>query len=174
MKLGIIFACDEQGGIGKDGKMPWHLPGDLQQFKDATMGCPIIMGRKTWESFGGRMLPGRPHIVITSTVRKGATKMLTDEDQDVWFVGDFESAQYLAERLIESRQLGEWAWVIGGAKLILEAQLAASKIRVTHIRGVYECDVKVHPNFFMHMMVNRLEFKEVMDTEEFRVTEYLM
>jgi len=68
----------------------------------------------------------------------------------------------------------DWAWVIGGARLILDAQLAASKIRVTHIRGTYDCDVKVHPNFFMHMMVNRLQFTEIMETEEFKVTEYLM
>jgi len=172
MKLGIIFACDEDGGIGKDGKMPWHLPGDLQQFKDATMGCPIIMGRKTWESFGGRMLPGRPHIVVSS--RPGESFVVPTSDADFYVAETFEEAKATAEAIIEERSLDGWAWVIGGARLILDAQLAASKIRVTHIRGVYECDVKVHPNFFMHMMVNRLEFKEVMDTEEFRVTEYLM
>ena len=171
MKLGIIFACDEEGGIGKDGKMPWHFPGDLKQFKDATMGCPIIMGRKTWESFGGRMLPGRPHIVISS---QPGESFAVSFNADFYVAKSLEEAKAAAEAIIFERDLNGWAWVIGGAKLILEAQLAASKIRVTHLRGTYDCDVKVHPNFFMHMMVNRLEFKEVMDTEEFRVTEYLM
>nr|DAF93387.1 MAG TPA: DHFR protein [Myoviridae sp. ctshb19] len=173
MKLGIIFACDEDGGIGKDGKLPWHFPADLQQFKDATMGCPIIMGRLTWESFDGRVLPGRPHIVITSSVKVGDCAKVDGED--VWMVPDLDTAKYLAERFIETRELqSEWAWVIGGARLILDAQLAASKIRVTHIRGHYDCDVKVHPNFFIHMMVNRLQFTEIMETDDFKVTEYLM
>ena len=64
MKISIIVAMDNNGVIGKDSALPWHLPADLQHFKKTTMGKPILMGRKTWESIG-RPLPGRTNIVIT-------------------------------------------------------------------------------------------------------------
>ena len=64
MKISIIVAMDSNGVIGKDNELPWHLPADLQHFKKTTMGKPILMGRKTWESIG-RPLPGRTNIVIT-------------------------------------------------------------------------------------------------------------
>ena len=64
MKLSLIAAISRNNVIGKDNKMPWHLPADLRFFKKTTMGKPIIMGRKTWESLG-RLLPGRQHIVVT-------------------------------------------------------------------------------------------------------------
>ena len=64
MLLSHVVACSENGIIGKDGTMPWHLPDELQRFKAITMGKVIIMGRKTYESIG-RPLPGRYSIVIT-------------------------------------------------------------------------------------------------------------
>lgn len=60
----MIAAVAENGVIGIDNKLPWHLPGDLQYFKSVTMGKPLLMGRKTFESLG-KPLPGRPHIIIT-------------------------------------------------------------------------------------------------------------
>ena len=60
----MVVAVAENGIIGKDGDMPWRLPSDLQHFKQVTMGCPIIMGRATWDSIG-RPLPGRLNIVIS-------------------------------------------------------------------------------------------------------------
>ncbi len=64
----IIAAIAENNAIGKDNRMLWHLPDDFKRFKKITMGHTLIMGRKTFESIGGKPLPGRPHIVIT---RKG-------------------------------------------------------------------------------------------------------
>lgn len=64
MKISIIVAMASNGVIGRDNELPWHLPADLQHFKRTTMGKPILMGRKTWESIG-RPLPGRTNIVIT-------------------------------------------------------------------------------------------------------------
>lgn len=60
----MVVAVAENGIIGKDGDMPWRLPSDLKHFKQVTMGCPIIMGRATWDSIG-RPLPGRLNIVIS-------------------------------------------------------------------------------------------------------------
>jgi len=64
MDIAIIVAMTPQGLIGKDNQIPWRLPADLQRFKKITMGHPIIMGRKTFESLPG-LLPGRQHIVLT-------------------------------------------------------------------------------------------------------------
>jgi dihydrofolate reductase len=64
MKISLIVATDEKGVIGKDNIIPWHMPADMAHFKETTMGHPIIMGRKTFESIG-RPLPGRQNIVIT-------------------------------------------------------------------------------------------------------------
>ena len=60
----LIAACTENGVIGRDGDMPWHLPGELRTFKQATMGRPLVIGRTTWESIG-RPLPGRRMVVVT-------------------------------------------------------------------------------------------------------------
>lgn len=60
----MVVAVAENGVIGKDGDMPWRLPSDLKHFKQVTMGCPIIMGRATWDSIG-RPLPGRVNVVLS-------------------------------------------------------------------------------------------------------------
>jgi dihydrofolate reductase len=62
--VSIIVATDERGAIGSDGRLPWHLPDDLRRFKALTLGKPIVMGRKTWDSIG-RPLPGRHNIVVS-------------------------------------------------------------------------------------------------------------
>jgi dihydrofolate reductase len=64
MKIALIVAVSQNNVIGRDNQLPWHLPEDLQYFKSVTMGKPILMGRKTFESIG-RPLPGRVNIVIT-------------------------------------------------------------------------------------------------------------
>ncbi|HEY7884385.1 MAG TPA: dihydrofolate reductase [Cellvibrionaceae bacterium] len=64
LKVALIVACDKNHVIGKGNALPWHLPADLQYFKCVTLGKPIIMGRKTYESIG-RLLPGRPNIIVT-------------------------------------------------------------------------------------------------------------
>src|SRR5215217_6831480 len=64
MKISLLVAADENNIIGKDNKLPWHLPNDLKYFKNLTWGMPILMGRKTFESIG-KPLPGRKSIVIT-------------------------------------------------------------------------------------------------------------
>ena len=65
MKISAIVAMDSQNGIGINNQLPWHLPNDLKFFKSVTIGKPIIMGRKTFESLG-RPLPGRLNVVISS------------------------------------------------------------------------------------------------------------
>jgi dihydrofolate reductase len=62
--VSLVIATDRRGVIGRDGRLPWHLPADLRHFKALTMGKPIVMGRRTWDSLG-RPLPGRHNIVVT-------------------------------------------------------------------------------------------------------------
>lgn len=95
--VAIIVAMANNRVIGKDNKMPWHLPADLQHFKKVTLGKPIIMGRKTYESIG-RPLPGRLNIVIsrnaeyslegckTVTSVEDAYKLVKDEEE-VFIIG---------------------------------------------------------------------------------------
>jgi dihydrofolate reductase len=80
MKIALVVAVSRNGVIGRDGGLPWHLPSDLKRFKAVTMGKPIIMGRKTWDSLPRKPLPGRVNIVITRQSRfkaEGATTVAT-------------------------------------------------------------------------------------------------
>lgn len=63
----VIAAASRNGVIGKEGEIPWYIPDDLKYFKTLTAGCPVIMGRKTYESIG-KALPGRPTIVVSNTL----------------------------------------------------------------------------------------------------------
>src|ERR1700674_4255487 len=65
-RIYLVAALASNGVIGIDGKLPWHLPEDLKHFKNLTLGHPVIMGRRTWESLG-KLLPGRENIVISRT-----------------------------------------------------------------------------------------------------------
>ena len=98
--LHLIVARARNGVIGKDGKLPWHLPEDLKHFKEVTLGKPVIMGRKTWESLP-KALPGRLNIVITRQadyVAEGATVVssvdealeVTKDAEDVFVIGGSE------------------------------------------------------------------------------------
>ncbi len=96
----FVVARADNGVIGKDGRLPWHLPADLKHFKAATMGTAMIMGRRTFESLG-RLLPGRRHIVLT-------------RDRS-WSAKDAEVVHSVEEAL---RTAGEGAvTVIGGAEI---------------------------------------------------------
>lgn len=64
-RVAIVVALDERGAIGRRGELPWRLPDDLRRFKALTLGKPVLMGRRTWESIGARPLPGRLNVVIT-------------------------------------------------------------------------------------------------------------
>lgn len=93
-RKGIIAAVNPEWIIGAGGTIPWHYSEDLKRFKKLTVGGTIIMGRKTWESLGGRPLPHRRNVVITSRELEGVEtfpslqKALTTCDgQDVWFIG---------------------------------------------------------------------------------------
>ena len=67
MEIHLIWAQDKNGGIGKDGKLPWHISEDLKNFKKITSNHPVIMGRKTWDSLPIKPLPNRRNIILSNS-----------------------------------------------------------------------------------------------------------
>ena len=141
MNLTLVVAAAENDVIGRDGDLPWRLPADLAHFKSVTMGRPIVMGRRTWESIG-RPLPGRENIVVSRNpdfVAEGAR-----------VVGS------LAEALEHARSLGApELMVIGGAGLYAAAFPMADRVLLTRVHAVVAGDT-------------RMPF---LDPEDWRVTE---
>jgi dihydrofolate reductase len=130
MKLTMIWAMSRNRTIGRNNALPWHLPEDMKYFKRVTMGKPIIMGRKTWESIG-RPLPGRSNIVITRDPSYTA--------EGVKIVRTLEEAISLAESiaLIDG---AEEAVVIGGAQIYALALPLADRLYMTQVHAEVEGD----------------------------------
>ena len=123
-RLTLIVARARNGVIGRDGALPWRLPEDLAHFKRTTMGHPIVMGRKTWESIG-RPLPGRRSIVVSRQPGFEATGAEVAESLDA------------ALALCAG---AEEVFVIGGAQLYAEALPRADRLIVTEIDADFEGD----------------------------------
>ncbi len=130
MRLALIVAAAENGVIGRDNKLPWHLPEDLKYFKRVTMGKPIVMGRKTYESIG-RPLPGRTNLVITRNPDWQAEGVRT--------LPTVEAALSLAEdiALIDG---AEELMVIGGAEIYAAALPLADRIYLTRVHAEVDGD----------------------------------
>ena len=127
MKLHLIYARARNGVIGKDNQMTWHLPEDLAHFKRVTLGQPVIMGRKTWDSLPARFrpLPGRLNIVITRQIEWQAEGALR--------AGSIEDALRLCGDVDD-------AWIMGGAEIYRQAEPLASTAVVTEIDQDFEGD----------------------------------
>ena len=126
--LSLIVAMAENNVIGINNNLPWHLPNDLKYFKQATMGKPIIMGRKTYESIG-RPLPGRRNIVITRQANYADTD-LAKKGIDV--VASLEEAIKLGEDIAMIDGHGE-AFIIGGAEIYNQSLAQANRLYITHV-----------------------------------------
>lgn len=126
-RLSIIVAMSRNGVIGKDNAIPWRLPGELALFKRVTMGHPIVMGRRTWESIG-RALPGRLNIVVTRNkayAAPGAT-----------VVPSLEAALAAAAGATE-------IFIIGGAQLYAEALPRANRLYLTTVDTEVDGDTRM-------------------------------
>ncbi len=124
--VALIVAQAENRVIGLNNAMPWHLPEDLRYFKQVTLGKPVIMGRKTFESIG-RPLPGRHNIVITR--------------QAGWYCEGVSVAASLADAIaLAQQEQPPEVMVIGGGQVYAEALTLAQRIYLTRIRGEFEGD----------------------------------
>ena len=120
MELHLIYGRARNGVIGRDNALPWQLPQDLAHFKRLTLGCPVIMGRKTWDSLPPkfRPLPGRDNIVVTR--------------QAGWHSAGARPADSLHAALTLCADAAH-AWVIGGAQIYAQALPLAASVAVTEL-----------------------------------------
>ena len=129
MKLSLIAAVARNGSIGKDNQLLCHLPEDQQHFRRVTMGCPVIMGRKTWDSLPARFrpLPGRRNIVVTRNPN--------------WHAGGAEAAPSL-DAAIARVDAAPKVFVIGGGELYREAMPRADELVLTEIERDFDADTR--------------------------------
>jgi dihydrofolate reductase len=125
--INAILACDQDWGIGKAGTLPWpHNSADLKWFKETTVNCTVVMGRKTWESLPIKPLPNRENVVIS----RGST-----------IAGDgIVTIAELNSLFKICRDSGKKAWIIGGAQLVNQLLPYIDSIHLSRIEGVYDCD----------------------------------
>lgn len=133
--LAIIVAAAQNGVIGRDNGLPWHLPEDLRYFKRRTLGKPIVMGRKTFESIG-RPLPGRKNIVISRNRAFAAP--------GVEVVASLEEAIALAASIAHADGALECV-VIGGAEIYREALPRADRLYFTEVHAAVDGDAMLPP-----------------------------
>jgi dihydrofolate reductase len=133
LRIALVVAIAENGVIGRDGQLPWRLPTDLKRFRKLTLGKPIIMGRKTYESIG-RPLDGRDNIVVT--------RRADFAPAGVHVIGSTAEALALACTLAADRGTDEIA-IIGGADIFRAAIADADRIYLTLVRGRPAGDVRM-------------------------------
>lgn len=139
MKLSIIVATSLNNAIGKDNQLLWHLPADLKFFKTTTMGCPVVMGRKTFQSIG-RTLPGRKNIVITRD-----SNFNSDKTFDIIVEPNLESA-------INHLQNEQEVFIIGGGEIYKQSLHLIDTIYKTIVNTTIEGDV-----YFPEIDMNQFE-----------------
>lgn len=123
-QISLIVAYANQRVIGKNNRMPWHLPEDLAHFKRTTLGAPVIMGRKTWEAIG-KPLPGRRNIVISRNPNLS--------------LNDAVVTHSLSEALSYCKDVKE-VFIIGGAQIYAQALPLATRLVITEIEQQYDGD----------------------------------
>ncbi len=131
-RLNLIYAQASNGVIGRNNTIPWRLPEDMAHFKQLTLGCPVVMGRKTWDSLPPkfRPLPGRTNIVITRQAgwqAEGAVR-----------AGDLQAALAAASEAPD-------VWVIGGSQIYAQALPLAHRVEVTEIGRAFDGDAYAPP-----------------------------
>ncbi len=118
--ISIIVAMARDRVIGKDNKMPWHMPADLKFFKETTYGHTLIMGRKTFDSIGGKPLPGRPAIILSKK------PSLSYPAEQVQVAGSLEQA-------LQMTHGEEEVFIAGGSQIYEMALPLAHRMYLTHI-----------------------------------------
>jgi dihydrofolate reductase len=127
MRVSMIAALDEKGGIGMGGRLPWRLPDDLKRFKQLTLGHHILMGRKTYATIG-RPLPGRTTIVITRQENYRPEGCLT--------TNSLEAALGMAQNKNESE-----VFICGGGEIYTQGLIYATRMYLTRVHATVAADV---------------------------------
>ena len=149
MTVTLVLARARNGVIGRDGGLPWHIPADLRRFKALTVGKPMVMGRKTFESFP-TPLPGRRHIVLTRDLG--------------WSAAGAETAHSVEEALALA---GDEVSVIGGAEVFRLFEPLADRVEATVIWHDYQGDVSFNIDQGWGRVVFREDHEAAGDTPAF-------
>ncbi|MBP1853505.1 dihydrofolate reductase [Rhizobium halophytocola] len=135
-EISMVVAVARNGVIGRDNDMPWRLSTDLKRFKALTLGKPLVMGRRTFQSFGSRPLPGRPHIVVTRDAAYAPEGVET--------APGLEAALERAAEIAAATGVDEIC-VIGGGQIYAQAMPFADVLHVTHVDAEIEGDTVFPP-----------------------------
>jgi dihydrofolate reductase len=135
-KISIVVAVAENGVIGRENGLPWKLSTDLKRFKALTSGKPVVLGRKTFESFGGKPLPGRPHVIVTRR---------SDYHPDGVDVADSLEAAVARAKAIAAETGVDEICVIGGGEIYAQALPLADILHITHVEAAVEGDTHFPP-----------------------------
>ena len=134
MDVAIYVAIAENGVIGRDNGLPWRLSTDMKRFKAGTMGKPVVMGRKTWESFPRRPLPGRPNIVISRDAAYRADGAET--------VTSLKDALTLARAKGRCMAGVDEIYILGGGEIYRQAIGIVDRLYVTHVLATFDGDTR--------------------------------
>ncbi|MGE0739850.1 MAG: dihydrofolate reductase [Hyphomonadaceae bacterium] len=145
-KLTLVVAVAKNGVIGRDGALPWRLSSDMKRFKAATMGKPVLMGRKTWESLPKRPLVGRQNLVLTRDADFTA--------EGAWVFTDL-AAMLAAARAMAQTAGADEACVIGGAQLYDAVLPQADRIVLTEVNLAPKGDARLDLDLSRWREVNR-------------------
>ena len=135
MIISIVAVMDEKKGIGKEGRIPWHIKEDLIRFKNLTLGKTVIMGRKTFESVlayyakSKNPIPQRKHIVVTHDENYHPTL------PDTYVTHSIEEALELAKKIEQNEVV-----ISGGGQLFTQGILYADKLYLTIVKGTFDAD----------------------------------
>jgi dihydrofolate reductase len=136
MKVSIIVAIGKNREMGKNGKIPWHISEDFKRFKQITLGHPVIMGRKTWESLPVKPLPNRYNIVITRDSEFKPTGAIV--------CNSIENAINKAQEMLKQVQHDtkeEEVFIIGGGQIFEQAMPLVNKLYLTIIDRNFDADI---------------------------------
>lgn len=125
MIISLIWAMDENRLIGVENRLPWKLPADMKWFRRHTLGKPIVMGRKTFDSFGGRPLPERTNIVVT---------------RDRGYTAEGAVVVYSIDEALEVAADADEVMIIGGASFYEQMLPKADRLYITQVHGQFEGD----------------------------------
>ena len=149
MPLIAIAACDPDRVIGCEGKLPWHLPEDLQLFKRITLGHPVVMGRRTWDSLPRRPLPGRDNIVFSHHLADPGAIVLKDATLLAGMIGERD------------------AYLIGGAALYATLLPFCRSLILTHVHQRHPGDA-----FFPEYGTSFVPEEILLETNDFHTIRY--
>lgn len=170
IQISLIAAISKSNRVigTEDGNIPWHITEDFKYFKKKTSGHPIVMGRKTFESLSGRILPNRPHIIVTNQ-KKFLEKVYIEKESedrklDLHIVSDFQKALILSKKIADEMSVKE-VFVIGGGTTYQETIGIADKLYLTLVERIDGAEIEGNIFFpeYASIFINKISTRTSSD-----------